>query len=115
MSESMTNGASRPFRILSLDGGGIRGAFTAVLSQSSIFGQNPKIGCQEFNDLQSPKRSKKQLCDRTPECALDVRRAVGGWRRRCECRQRLGAQCMDIAFRHHAPAYGLSPQSLARV
>src|SRR2546427_3808122 len=36
-----------------------------VLSQSSIFGQNPKIGCQEFNDLQSPKRSKKQLCDRT--------------------------------------------------
>jgi hypothetical protein len=36
-----------------------------VLSQSSIFGQNPKIGCQKFNDLQSPKRSKKQLCDRT--------------------------------------------------
>src|SRR5436309_8543129 len=39
--------------------------FQKVLSQSSIFGQNPKIGCQEFNDLQSPKRSKKQLCDRT--------------------------------------------------
>jgi hypothetical protein len=36
-----------------------------VLSQSSIFGQNPKIGCQEFNDLQTPKLSKKQLCDRT--------------------------------------------------
>ena len=36
-----------------------------VLSQSSIFGQNPKIGCQKFNDVQSPKRSKKQLCDRT--------------------------------------------------
>jgi len=36
-----------------------------VLSQSSIFGQNPKIGCQEFNDLQSPKLSKKPLCDRT--------------------------------------------------
>src|SRR5438093_13759093 len=25
-----------------------------VLSQSSIFGQNPKIGCQEFNGLQAP-------------------------------------------------------------
>jgi hypothetical protein len=36
-----------------------------VLSQSSIFGQNPKILCQEFNDLQTPKLSKKQLCDRT--------------------------------------------------
>jgi hypothetical protein len=36
-----------------------------VLSQSLIFGQNPKIGCQEFNDLQTPKLSKKQLCDRT--------------------------------------------------
>src|SRR2546428_1600785 len=36
-----------------------------VLSQSSIFGQNPKIGCQEFNDLQTPQLSKKQLCDRT--------------------------------------------------
>jgi class 3 adenylate cyclase len=38
-----------------------------VLSQSSIFGQNLKIGCQEFNDLQTPKLSKKQLCDRTPQ------------------------------------------------
>ena len=37
----------------------------SVLSQNSIFGQNPKIGCQEFNDLQTPKLSKKQLCDRT--------------------------------------------------
>ena len=36
-----------------------------VLSQNSIFGQNPKIGCQEFNGLQTPKLSKKQLCDRT--------------------------------------------------
>jgi hypothetical protein len=40
-------------------------ALQKVLSQSSIFGQNPKIGCQEFNDLQTPKLSKKQLCDRT--------------------------------------------------
>jgi hypothetical protein len=37
----------------------------AILSQNSIFEQNPKIGCQEFNDLQTPKLSKKQLCDRT--------------------------------------------------
>jgi len=33
--------------------------------QSSILGQNPKIGCQEFNGLQMPTLSKKQLCDRT--------------------------------------------------
>src|SRR5437867_11436942 len=26
-----------------------------------FLGQNPKIGCQEFNDLQTPKFSKKQL------------------------------------------------------
>jgi hypothetical protein len=36
-----------------------------VLSQSSIIGQNPKIGCQECNDLQTPKLLKKQLCNRT--------------------------------------------------
>src|SRR5437870_11298371 len=36
----------------------IRAALGKVLSQSSIFGQNPKIGCQEFNDLQTPKLSK---------------------------------------------------------
>ena len=40
-------------------------ALKIVLSQNSIFGQNPKIGYQEFNDLQTPKLSKKQLCDRT--------------------------------------------------
>jgi hypothetical protein len=28
-------------------------------------GQNPKIWCQKFNDLQTPELSKKQLCDRT--------------------------------------------------
>jgi hypothetical protein len=38
---------------------------SGVLSQSSIFGQNPKIWCQEFNDLETPKLLKKQLCDRT--------------------------------------------------
>src|SRR2546428_10226815 len=43
-----------------------------VLSQSSIFGQNPKIGCQEFNDLQTPQLSKKQLCDRTRSKPLGV-------------------------------------------
>jgi hypothetical protein len=30
-----------------------------VLSQSSIFGQNPKIGYQEFTNLQTPELSKK--------------------------------------------------------
>jgi hypothetical protein len=30
-----------------------------------FLGQNPKIGCQEFNNLQTHKLSKKQLCDRT--------------------------------------------------
>ena len=30
-----------------------------------FLGQNPKIGYQEFNDLQTHKLSKKQLCDRT--------------------------------------------------
>src|SRR6266446_3511635 len=39
--------------------------YTGVLSQSSIFGQNPKIEYQEFNELQTLKLSKKQLCDRT--------------------------------------------------
>src|SRR2546428_11935886 len=54
-----------------------------ILSQSSIFGQNPKILYQEFNGLQTPKLSKKQLCDRTPESgdtrmlALEIRLALG--------------------------------------
>src|SRR6266446_8878426 len=33
-----------------------------------FLGQNPKIGYQEFNELQTPKLSKKQLCDRTISC-----------------------------------------------
>src|SRR6266704_249695 len=49
----------------------------AVLSQSSIFGQNPKIGCQEFNDLQTPKLSKKQLCDRTERLRLGLMGGAG--------------------------------------
>src|SRR5215216_2731369 len=32
-----------------------------------FLGQNPKIGYQKFNDLQTAKLSKKQLCDRTVE------------------------------------------------
>ncbi len=50
-----------------------------------------------------------------PEGALDVRRIVGGPRRRCERRQRLYSQRVDIALSHRALPYGLSPQSLARV
>jgi hypothetical protein len=34
------------------------------MSQSLILRQNPKIWCQEFNGLQIPTLSKKQLCDR---------------------------------------------------
>jgi hypothetical protein len=30
-----------------------------------FLGQNAKIGSQKFNDLQTAKLSKKQLCDRT--------------------------------------------------
>ena len=37
-----------------------------------FLGQNPKIGYQKFNDLQTAKLSKKQLCDRTHQC-LDRR------------------------------------------
>jgi hypothetical protein len=49
-----------------------------VLSQDSIFGQNPKIGCQECNDLQTPKLSKKQLCDRTVWGGESPLRGEGG-------------------------------------
>ena len=34
-----------------------------------FLGQNPKIGYQKFNDLQTAKLSKKQLCDRTGDTA----------------------------------------------
>ena len=30
-----------------------------------FLGQNPKMGRQKFNGLETPKLSKKQLCDRT--------------------------------------------------
>jgi hypothetical protein len=30
-----------------------------------VLGQNSKIGYQKFNDLQTAKLSKKQLCDST--------------------------------------------------
>src|SRR5438094_3934624 len=57
----------------------ITAGVSSVLSQSSILGQNPKIGCQEFNDLQTPKLSKKQLCDRAPWCRVSrVARCRGG-------------------------------------
>src|SRR2546427_3644366 len=54
-----------------------RHAWNKGLSQSSIFGQNPKIGCQEFNDLQTPKLSKKQLCDRTERLRLGLMGGAG--------------------------------------
>jgi hypothetical protein len=39
---------------------GIAGAVTKF-----VLGQNSKIGYQKFNDLQTAKLSKKQLCDST--------------------------------------------------
>jgi hypothetical protein len=39
-----------------------------------FWGQNPKIGCQAFNDLQTPKLSKKQLCARTSRATIIVTR-----------------------------------------
>jgi chromosome partitioning protein len=37
-----------------------------VLSPNFGFEQNPKIGCQKFNDLQTPKFPKKPIFHRTP-------------------------------------------------
>jgi hypothetical protein len=39
-------------------------------------GQNPKIEYQKFNDLQTAKLSKKQLCDRTQMEANRGKRGV---------------------------------------
>jgi DDE domain len=43
-----------------------------------FLGQNPKIECREFNDLQTAKLSKKQLCDRTNEAAIKSYNAEHG-------------------------------------
>jgi hypothetical protein len=55
--------------------------FSAVLSQISILGVKSKIGSWKFNGLQTPKLSKKQLCDRTGElsarCRYTTVRAIG--------------------------------------
>jgi hypothetical protein len=40
--------------------------FAGFCRKVRFLGQNPKIGYQKFNDLQTAKISKKQLCDRTP-------------------------------------------------
>jgi hypothetical protein len=39
--------------------------FCGFCRKARFLGQNPKIEYQEFNELQTLKRSKKQLCDRT--------------------------------------------------
>jgi len=57
-----------------------------------MFGQNPKIGCQECNDLQTPKLSKKQLCDRTRYTAYHILRSGTD----------LGAGWHSLAHRHGA-------------
>jgi hypothetical protein len=38
-----------------------------------FLGQNPKIGYQKFNDLQTAKLLKKQLCDRTRSHGVLIR------------------------------------------
>jgi hypothetical protein len=38
-----------------------------------FLGQNPKIGYQKFNDLQTAKLLKKQLCDRTRSHGVSIR------------------------------------------
>src|SRR6266446_6892759 len=43
-----------------------------------FLGQNPKIEYREFNDLQTAKLSKKQLCDRTNEAAIKSYNAEHG-------------------------------------
>ena len=40
-------------------------AYIRFCRKVRFLGQNPKIGYQKFNDLQTAKLSKKQLCDRT--------------------------------------------------
>jgi hypothetical protein len=39
--------------------------FQGFCRKVRFLGQNPTIGYQKFNDLQTAKLSKKQLCDRT--------------------------------------------------
>ena len=45
--------------------GKLDAVFFGFCRKVRFLGQNPKIGCQEFNNLQTHKLSKKQLCDRT--------------------------------------------------
>jgi uncharacterized membrane protein YeaQ/YmgE (transglycosylase-associated protein family) len=47
--------------------------FSWFCRKFQFWGQNPKIGYQKFNDLQTPKLSKKQICDRTVACPKLVR------------------------------------------
>ena len=50
---------------MSLIGVGLTGLFFGFCRKVRFLGQNPKIGYQKFNNLQTAKLSKKQLCDRT--------------------------------------------------
>jgi hypothetical protein len=55
---------------------GARWASPRFCRKVRFLGQNPKIGYQEFNELQTPKLSKKQLCDRTASRAPGPGQAV---------------------------------------
>lgn len=43
-----------------------------------FWGQNPTIEDQKFNDLHTPKRSKKQICDRTTASRQETGRHTSG-------------------------------------
>jgi hypothetical protein len=65
-----------------MTGDEVRQVFEAMLPQEEIdrfcrkfpfWRQNPKIGYRKFNSLQTPKRSKKHICDRTAPDPYGVR------------------------------------------
>ena len=57
--------ARRPPSIQRRDGQHHRQQPAGFCRKVRFLGQNPKIGYQKFNDLQTAKLSQKQLCDRT--------------------------------------------------
>jgi len=65
-----------------------------------FLGQNPKIEYQEFNELQTLKRSKKQLCDRTGNLLSNVLNDPGTLLHILSCKESLSA---NARFLHIDP------------
>ena len=63
--ESHCHGCARQCRGITNRHGDVSEGELGFCRKVQFWGQNPKIGYQKFNDLQTPKRSKKQICDRT--------------------------------------------------